>query len=69
MKKYSLVFVGLAVIGFTSCKKSYTCSCTTLNQEIDLAYEKNHEDDVKEKCEKAQINYQQFDSEAACNLK
>lgn len=55
MKKIisSLALVAIAAVSFTSCKKDYTCTCTSLGKTYSTTYEKTTKDDAQSKCDAA----------------
>lgn len=74
MKKGLGLLLGVAFImalGFTSCKKDYTCECTFTapTPMITLPYEKTTKADAEEACDAAEVTYKVADAGASCSLK
>ena len=74
MKKGLLLIAGAAFIlalGFTSCKKDYTCECTFSagTPSISLPYTKVKKKDAKDACSAAETTYKIVDAAASCELK
>lgn len=72
MKAKKLVFAMLAlgvIVGFTSCKKNYTCTCTVAGGSIAIEYEKVKKADAEDACSSAETTYKVADPGASCSLK
>ena len=76
MKKLILI-CGLALVGFTSCKKTWTCDCTgtigSTSQKIPLTIPDQKKSDAKTTCNNYQelqkITYTSFGGDFICDLK
>jgi len=66
MKKFTLILgvLSLMAITFSSCKKEWTCTCTTGAVSIDVTIAKTTKADAKEKCDAFDIG-----SITDCSLK
>lgn len=74
MKKGLKLLLGVAFImalGFTSCKKDYTCECTFTapTPMLTIAIEKSTKNDAKDACASAEVTYKAADPGANCTLK
>lgn len=74
MKKGLGLLLGGAFImalGFTSCKKDYTCECvfTAPTPTITIPYEKAKKSDAKDACSAAELTYKTADPGVVCTLK
>ena len=62
-------------VGFISCKKDYTCTCTwddgvtAGTQTTDIEIKDEKKSDAEDICDAAQATYRVIDSGATCNLK
>jgi len=74
MKKGLTIILGAAflmALGFTSCKKDYTCECTFTapTPMISIPFEKSSKSDAEDGCTAAQTTYKIADPGASCSLK
>ena len=65
MKK--VLFIGLALLALTSCKKDWTCECTAFGQTGTTEIKDMTKKDAKTECDKGDISAFGFTSE--CELK
>ncbi len=76
MKKTFLFAAVLGALTFTSCKKDYTCDCTsalfkTANSGVDITateYSKVKKKDAEEACEGIETTYKSQWSDISCTL-
>ena len=70
MKK-SILICGLALVGFTSCKKSWTCQCTfsTTGGKLAIQLLDQTKGDAKTQCQGHEDTYNSIGSVVSCEIK
>lgn len=68
MKKI-VAIAALGVFALSSCKKDYTCQCTSAGYSFDEPYTAIKKKDAEDKCEKKQTEIQTVNSSVTCSLK
>ena len=58
-------------LGFTSCKKDYTCECTFTppTQMLSIPFEKATKSDAEDGCKAAETTWKMTDPATSCSLK
>lgn len=72
MKKLFVMISGIALIGFSSCKKEYTCECTTTNGSAtsivnEKKLDKQSLKDARSKCDEGDMKIGSLETE--CKIK
>lgn len=71
MKKVLFV-AAVAVLGLSSCKKDYTCSCTSASAPAfskNFPYSKTTKANAKEACDTQETTYKAYASDVSCEVK
>jgi hypothetical protein len=72
MKKittYSVALITLALLGLSSCKKDWTCTCKSLGYTIPVTIKDKTHKDAKIDCDNSENTYKFVDASASCTLK
>ena len=71
MKKTLTLFAGVVIVAilFTSCLKSYTCTCTASGSSLPIVYSKTKKPVAQLACSSTQATLRIADSTTVCTLK